>query len=195
MVLLGAVAIEPPPPPPPLMNSTEMEVLRLVNEVRTNPGRFADQYLFERRWQSAEAEECYWQLKMTPPAPPMAVSPALVGSAQLHAEETGGRGMIGHTGWDGASLWQRVALQGGMYLGVAENISYGHGDPLAIVLQLLIDKHVANRGHRRNLLNPRLRHIGLSVRPHPFYRMHCVMDFAPEPAAPNMLLAWNRAQR
>ena len=42
----------------------------------------------------------------------------------------------------------------------------------------LIDDGVANRGHRKSLLDPRWRYVGIACGLHARYRTVCVMDFA-----------------
>jgi uncharacterized protein YkwD len=56
---------------------------------------------------------------------------------------------------------------------VSENISFGPATARAVVLALLIDDGVPDRGHRRNILDPNVRIAGVSCGPHKSYRLMC----------------------
>jgi len=60
---------------------------------------------------------------------------------------------------------------------VGENCSYGFETAIDIVLSLLIDEGVKNKGHRQNILSEDFNSIGVAIRPHITYRVNCVMDF------------------
>jgi Cysteine-rich secretory protein family len=165
----------------PYLTDAEKEVILLLNEVRTNPKKFADDYLKDRQGRSAEAKECYRELLATSPRPALLPSKALSFSARDHATDMGKTGKTGHVSSDGATATQRVERYGkfiGMYDGPWENCSYGFDDPLEIVLQLLVDENVPGRGHRKNILEPHVHFVGVSIQPHESYRFNCVMDFA-----------------
>ena len=59
-----------------------------------------------------------------------------------------------------------------------ENISLGVSTASSIVLQLLVDDGVSNRGHRLNILNKDFHVIGIGMQKHTKMDMVCVMDFA-----------------
>jgi uncharacterized protein YkwD len=61
---------------------------------------------------------------------------------------------------------------------MAENIAYGENPAREVVLQLLIDDGVYDRGHRNNLLDPQWTVAGVACGPHRDYRQICVMDYA-----------------
>ena len=44
-------------------------------------------------------------------------------------------------------------------------------------MQLLVDDKVPNFGHRKNILNPAFKKVGVSIRPHKVYHYNCVMEF------------------
>jgi hypothetical protein len=62
--------------------------------------------------------------------------------------------------------------------GAGENISYGEREAREIIIQLLIDDGVANRGHRNNNLNKSFGCVGVSIGTHSRYETMCVLDFA-----------------
>ena len=98
-------------------------------------------------------------------------------AAESHANDIGPKGERGHNSTDGTSFADRVRsyYNGGW---VAENISYGYGEGLKIVRQLLIDKDVASLGHRKNILGDKYCRIGVAIRYHKTYNNCCVQDFS-----------------
>jgi hypothetical protein len=66
----------------------------------------------------------------------------------------------------------------GNYTSAAENIAYGTTGGREIVLQLIIDDGVANRGHRTNIFNPSLKFLGSATSTHTVYQTETVIDYA-----------------
>lgn len=99
-------------------------------------------------------------------------------AADDHAKDTGPKGIVGHSGSDESTTVQRVNRRGRWQKLVGENISYGLGDARAIVVQLIVDDGVANRGHRKNIYTGAFRVVGVANGPHTQYGSMCVMDFA-----------------
>ncbi len=162
------------------MSEAEKDVVLFVNKARQNPALFAELYLTSKRSSSAAARECYGEMMSAEPRPVLDPSPVLFKAARDHASDMGRSGRTGHVGTDGSSLTQRVQRYGRWSRSISENCSYGFDDPLAIVLQLLIDAGVPSRGHRKNILRPESRTIGVSIQPHAKHRFNCVQDFAGE---------------
>jgi hypothetical protein len=57
-------------------------------------------------------------------------------------------------------------------------IDYGARDAAEVIINLLIDDGVANRGHRKSVLDPRWHYVGIACGPHSVLRTMCVIDFA-----------------
>lgn len=160
------------------MSEGEKDVVLFLNKVRHNPPLFAELYVKKRVSKWAAARECYRQMRSMKPLPILQPSLALWKAARDHAKDLGKWGKSGHVGTDGSNLSQRVNLYGTWKSGISENCSYGFNDPLAIILQLLIDDGVPSRGHRKNILAPGMRYIGTSIQLHAKYAFNCVQDFA-----------------
>ncbi len=160
------------------LSGPEGAVVGLLNEARTDPRGFAERYLKARMREGPEAAECYREMLRMKPRAPVRVSESLVKAARDHARQMGSRGALGHTGADGSTLRTRVERHGQWSGSIAENIHYGSEQPLRIVLDLLIDEGVAGRGHRKNILDPAARWVGVGLARHRGYRFNCVMDFA-----------------
>lgn len=61
---------------------------------------------------------------------------------------------------------------------VGENCYYGRAKPLDIVIGLLIDEGINDLSHRKNLLNPEYKNIGVYIGPHKVFKKSCVADFS-----------------
>jgi uncharacterized protein YkwD len=98
-------------------------------------------------------------------------------SADFHATDMGNKGTTGHNSSDGTDCFERIhRYYRGGYMG--ENCSYGYGDALGIVMQLLIDNNVPSKGHRNSILSPNYKQVGISIKPHKVWGFNCVMDFS-----------------
>lgn len=109
---------------------------------------------------------------------PLRFNEGLARAASLHAQDIGPRGSIEHIGADGSRLSQRLNRLGTWQGLVAENISAGETDPRQVVIQLLVDDGVPDRGHRHNLFNGDLHQAGAGMAPHRDYRTVVVIDYA-----------------
>jgi len=160
------------------LTPAEKEVILILNKARTNPPLFARTYLEARRNSGNYARECYQQMLIMAPIGALRPSRALSSAAKDHAMDMGQNGRTGHVGTDGSNMSTRIRRHGQWQRTISENCSYGHSNPMEIVLQLLIDHGVPSRGHRKNILNGRSNYVGVSIQPHNGYRFNCVQDFA-----------------
>ncbi len=99
-------------------------------------------------------------------------------AARDHARDLGQANRLGHNGSDGSTPDRRIARHGTWDVSVAENIAFGPSTAEDVVMGLLIDDGVADRGHREVLLSNDLFFAGVGCGPHPGYRVVCVVDFA-----------------
>jgi len=163
--------------------SREEEVLKLLNTVRANPKAFitshVNTYLKARDLNNNRyAKSLVADLKKCQKMDELKSSKILSAVAQMHALDMGKTGLVGHTSSDGTPFSDRLrkkAKAGGM---IGENCDYGNEEPLDIVMALLIDDGIKSLGHRRNILEPHYRWIGIAIEKHKTYRVNCVMDFA-----------------
>jgi len=180
--------------------AVEEEILRIVNQVRTDPKsmvtaleerktRFQDMvYKVEGRpdfltHEGAKGiEECIQYLKSdkTNRLDPLEFRNGLCMAAAEHAEDLGTSGDTGHTGFDGSTIQSRIERYGDWGEAFGANNCLGESEPLEIVLSLLIDDGNKSRGHRKNLMNPMFKTIGLGLGPHTKFGDVCVMNFAAE---------------
>jgi hypothetical protein len=104
--------------------------------------------------------------------------------AQQHGKDMNKRNLAGHNSSDGRTMVDRIQK----YYpnrGMAENLAFGFSSGLANVSLLLLDKGVADLGHRKNILNKTLgiNIVGVSIQPHPHYKYSATIDFV---AIPNL---------
>ena len=158
------------------LSDLEKDIILEINMARSNPKQYAEMYINPN--QGAFARECYAELRQSKTLPVLQPKRGLSQAAKDHAADTGPKGIIGHTGSDGSSLGDRINRYGTWRSGAGENISYGYNTAREIVLQLLIDDGVEDRGHRKNIMNANTRFVGVAAGTHTKYRFMCVQDFA-----------------
>lgn len=104
--------------------------------------------------------------------------------AQQHGKDMNKRNLAGHNSSDGRTMVDRIQKYYPNH-GMAENLAFGFSSALANVSLLLLDKGVADLGHRKNILNKTLgiNIVGVSIQPHPHYKYSATIDFV---AIPNL---------
>eukprot|EP00298_Acanthocystis_sp_HF-20_P011303 c19324_g1_i1.p1 GENE.c19324_g1_i1~~c19324_g1_i1.p1 ORF type:complete len:247 (+),score=98.84 c19324_g1_i1:34-741(+) len=164
----------------------ELEVFNELNLVRRFPHEYAklldemipyfkenefDMPRYERtltvEGQSA-VKEAAAALRACPESlPPFTdISKGLSLAAQEHVKDTGKKGTRSHIGTNGSIPTDRIRQWGGWHKNAGENLSFGSKDAREIVLSFLIDDGIEDRGHRKNILNPDFRVIGVHHGPH-----------------------------
>ena len=103
----------------------------------------------------------------------VSLSRGLSRAAADHVLESGRRGLISH-----GDVGNRINRYGTWSGAIGEDITYGPRVAREVIANLLIDDGVADRGHRRSLLDPRWRYAGIACGFHGRYGTMCVLDFA-----------------
>ena len=157
-------------------------VLDEINLARTNPGKYAA-IVEERagRMPGVDGrcvEEAVDFLRRQGALEPLRSAAGLVMSAREQVADQGVTGEIGHRGSDGSSPVERIAQEGQWTGRVGENISYGYEDARTIVVTLIVDQGVPDRGHRKNIFRRDFTVAGAALGPHARYGTMCVIDFA-----------------
>jgi uncharacterized protein YkwD len=177
------------------LSAPEQAVLEELNHARTDPSGFAA-YLEQLRSNFhgnklerpgmptlvtkegvTAVDEAIRFLRNAEPVSALQPSHGLSLAAQAHVKDQQD-GAMGHKGSDGSEPWDRMNRYGTWHGEVAENISYGGYTSRGVVMQLIIDDGVPDRGHRTNMFNPAFHSVGIACGPHPRYHEMCVMDFA-----------------
>ena len=170
------------------------DVERHINLARTNPAAYARRLRAHRGLYDGDVfrepgaiairteegvvavDEAIAFLERQPPLPALAPNAILRLAAADHVEDQGPFGAVGHTGSDGSAFTDRIMRHGGPAAG-GENISYGGETGEAVVIQLIVDDGVPDRGHRTNIFRPGYVSAGAACGRHRAYRYMCVIDF------------------
>jgi len=178
------------------LDELERQVIHELNKVRSNPKRYAEEYMEELRAffdgkiftypgqtpiKSSEGiiplNECIEILKKTDQMPILKPVEGLAKAADLLTEEQQKYGGIGHISRNGNTPQNRIERFVDWYICSSEDITYGSFEARQIVITLLIDDGVPDRGHRQNILSQCFRFVGVSFSGHPTYHSMCVIDY------------------
>ncbi|MBQ3655446.1 MAG: CAP domain-containing protein [Bacteroidales bacterium] len=162
------------------LSDDEKEVILLCNLARLDGSRFAEAYVKPHLngKTSSAIQSLYSDLSAVKNLPMYQPKKELCESAAYHAEDMGSSGRTGHTSTDGTSMGDRVWGYAPEAGAIAENCSYGYSEPLAIVIQLLVDEGLTPPGHRNSILSTKYNFIGVAIREHKSWRYNCVQDFS-----------------
>ena len=181
----------------PAVTGLTGQVLREINLARTDPHSYAG-FLreFRRLFRGnsfllpgsrelvitdegvAAVDEAIRFLDRQKPQPPLTWSSGLAAAAMELVSDGGTTGGIGHTGRRSGGMKERIERHGTWQGGIGENISYGYDEARLVVMQLIVDDGVPDRGHRNILFNNTFGTAGVACGPHPVYGSMCVIDFA-----------------
>ena len=167
--MMGLAKVSPAKPNG-FMTERELAVLDILNSIRRYP-QAAAAFLAQQYGTSMSDNQSslyHTLLQASPDTAWLVFDKALYQSAACHALSAGQAGYRGH---------DCLKASGCTAYFFGECISFGFADPLAIVLQLLIDEGVPSLGHRKICLNLAYRTIGLAIRPHQSYQYNAVIDF------------------
>jgi uncharacterized protein YkwD len=158
-----------------------------INLLRTQPSTYAD--IIERAMSSMDARgrferagftitsvegraavnEAVAVLRRQRALPPLGLNDCLSFAALGHAQFLGRTGDVGHVGAGGSNPAQRAARALGVNrVNCGETVSAGPGGPREHVIALVIDDDVADRGHRKALLDADYRSLGVGHAAHRF---------------------------
>jgi uncharacterized protein YkwD len=112
------------------------------------------------------------------PLPPLSWSDGLADAAAELAQEEGRSGDVGHRGKNSGGPRERIERHGEWRGSIGESIFYGPGDARQVVMGLITDDGVPDRGHRKDIFSKTFRRGGVACGPHPVFETVCVIDFA-----------------
>jgi uncharacterized protein YkwD len=182
--------------PTSYLSKLEREVVRELNLARTQPQKYAR---FLEQWKQyyrgklirkpheiairtregvRAVNEAIRFLRKIAPRSALKPSGGMSLGARDHVREQALKGTTGHAGRDGSQVWDRVNRYGAWRKTVGENISYGPGTAREIVMELIVDDGVPDRGHRKNIFNKSFQVVGVGCGPHSVFNNMCVITFA-----------------
>jgi len=159
------------------LTEVEKEVIQLCNLARLNGKLFADTYLKQYIDEGNVEKSQYTgtliaDLRKVKKLEPLLPQKDLFECARSHAIESGTKGTIGHQNFS-----KRFKKYASRYIETGENCDYGNNEAIDIVMSLLIDEDVPDKGHRKNILDPKFKSVGVSLQSHKKEDWNCVMDF------------------
>ena len=177
---------------------TPASILRELNWARTQPAQVAE-YL-ARYWRPyykgtdrlrpgetvtittnegvRAVDDAIRFLRSAKPLPPLALNDALNRAASDHLEDMRRKNHTDHEGSDGSTPDARIERYGQWEVTMSENLMFGSANARDIVLDLIVDDGVEDRGHRSNIYDAQAKVVGIAFGPHPEYGTATVMDFA-----------------
>jgi uncharacterized protein YkwD len=178
------------------LSDLERQVVAELNLARSQPSKYADFLIsYSKRFIGKElhepgqpilltkeggsaVNEAIRFLKNQKPLPTLEASKGMsraAGDMVLMQESTS---QIGHKGIDGSTFSERISRYGAWSGSCSENIDYGNNNARRIVMALIIDDGVSNRGHRKSIFEPRFMRIGVAFGHHKLYNYMCVVELA-----------------
>jgi Ca2+-binding EF-hand superfamily protein/uncharacterized protein YkwD len=172
------------------------QVLAEINLCRSNPGKYAEKLRATLEYYEGNilskpgsvpieteegpdsVNECIDQLNATDPLPLIRWSVPLASAAQVHVDDIGPAGEMGHLGTDNSDAGDRIERFCQWEGTIGENIDYGSTNAEDIVVNMLIDDGVSSRGHRNNILKPEHLFAGIADGDHRDMEHLCVIVFA-----------------
>ncbi len=177
-------------------SALERGIMTEMNKARANPqayakiltdwrqrfrgrrARLAPHLFLETKEGPGAVDEAIEALKKTAPAPKLKLSNGLVAAARDQVNYQGKLGLVGHSGKNRSTPFERMNRYGRWLQAAGENISYGASSPGAVVRDLIVDDGVPDRSHRVNMFRKDYRIAGVACGPHKTYRIMCVIGYA-----------------
>ena len=127
---------------------------------------------------ASAVQEAIEHLNKQQPVRTLRFNEELAKAARDHVVDTGPKGLVQHESSDGTSVKERLKRYGKIVTCYGENLSFHCETALEVIMQMLIDDGVPNRGHRENLFNDDFRVCGIFTGDHKDFDTVTVVDYA-----------------
>lgn len=177
-------------------NKLKKEVVIEHNRVRTNPKSYIpilEQYMkyfngnvlekpdSDEGIETLEGKHAYVEaikfLKTQKPICKLEFNEELSRASQDHCNDIGKSGSCDHKGSDGSTNDDRIGRYLDWDIAIAENIDFGATSGEELIISLLVDDGIEDRGHRDTLFNTKVNYIGIGVGYHREYDVCTVIDY------------------
>lgn len=184
------------PPTVGFLSQLEKEIIDEMNLARTEPQKYAafvEEYkkFYEGNRLTipgrkktlvtaegiAAVDEAISFLRAATPLTPLNIAKGLSMAAKDHANDLAVKGLTGHMGSDGSLPNARVDRYGDWEGAIGETVLYDLSTARNMVIALIIDDGVQNRGHRRNIFDANYHIAGVSISDSPANGSRCVVDY------------------
>jgi uncharacterized protein YkwD len=178
------------------MSQLEREIIDEMNLARTEPQKYAAFIEEYKKYYNGNrltipgrqkaivtnegitaVDEAITYLRATQPLPGFEVARGVCSAASDHAKDLAGKGFTGHRGSDGSTPNARVDRYGQWEAAIGETVVYEVSTARQIIISLIIDDGVPNRGHRRNIFDANYHVTGISVSDPLTFGSKCVIDY------------------
>jgi hypothetical protein len=162
------------------LTDMEKEIIIELNTVRADPKQYADflKSLRGRSQWTQGLEEAILLIEKKEPLPPFRASKGLSLAARDLVKDFGPKGITGHTGSDGKSMFDRMNVYGQWHEKAGEFLSYGYRDAEAVVARMAIDESTPGKDRKEYIFDKDFLVVGVACGPHETYRVMCAIDFA-----------------
>ncbi|MBV9986881.1 MAG: CAP domain-containing protein [Chitinophagaceae bacterium] len=153
------------------LSDASKEFYYYINYGRSNPQKFWDSIVKPilrafPNLKGPEAESLYSDMIRSGSLSMLALNPSLIRTAQLHARDIGGKhAPPSHTSTDGTDFSSRMRNIG-IKTCANENIAISSQSTILSVLLLYLDIGLPDKGHRKSLLDGRLKETGIGSAPY-----------------------------
>jgi uncharacterized protein YkwD len=151
------------------MSAAEIAMAEEINLLRSNPAAYIP--FIEQQREAIKAGKAFGsvetcnelinELKNTLALNKLEPLECLFNAAKKHGEEQRPIGGLSHIGKDGSWPWDRVRRECPSLTDGNENLVGGMEGAREAVITLLLDEGISTRGHRRVLLSPDWRYVGI----------------------------------
>ena len=185
------------PDGPAYLSSFEAEVIQEINLARAHPEKYVTYLQEYKKYYNgkiclspshqkpvmtfegvAAIDEAIRFLQSSNPLGHLEASRGLSLGAKDHVLDMGQKGTSGHKGSDGSMPTDRVGRYGAWESTMGEAILFEVTTPREMVMQLIIDDGVRDRGHRKDVFEPSFQMAGVSIISRSSFGSFCVIDFA-----------------